>query len=131
MPEEKTLWPRQKEEEPMETDKEINANLSINWQEIPMYEGIPQDQFTGERVSIDSILNKTVGIIDFRTQASQFFEGDYCYIQFLDADNNLAWTTTGSKVLISQLNELRSKHKLPVRAVITKKKRYYTLKKPE
>ena len=98
------------------------------WNDIPEYEGVPSEPFEGEKISIDSILNKKIAILKFRVQPSSFYEGNYILVQIMDAGNNLVWFSTSSKVLEAQLNDLDKKGSLPIRTTITKVKRYYTLK---
>lgn len=136
--EEKILWPKPRkeeseEEEQLEDVKDNNAVLSMNFSEIPQYESVPTESFEGEKISIDSILNKEVAILKFRVMPSSFFEGNFLMCQIMDAENNLAWFTTGSTVLEKQLKDIESKDKLPIRTTIKKvkgqnpTKRYYTL----
>jgi len=99
------------------------------WGEIPQYEEMPIEEFQGDKISIDNVLNKGIAILEFRVLPSAFFEGNYLMVQIMDPEGNLAWFTTGSSVLEKQLNELKKKEKLPIRCKIVKIKRYYTLAK--
>lgn len=101
------------------------------WPDIPKFEAEPMEEYEGQKTSIDNVLNKEIAILKFRVMPSSFFEGDYCLIQIMDPENNLGWFTTGSKVLIAQLNELKEAGKLPIRCKIVKIKRYYSITKPD
>ena len=97
-----------------------------NFNEIPGFEPI-KFEMAGEKVILESLVNKEIAFLDINIFPSSFYEGDYASIQIMNDLNEKQWFRTGSKVLITQLIELKQKGKLPVRATVKKIKRYYTL----
>lgn len=98
--------------------------------EVPKIENdmLGSATFDGERVAIDSVINKEVAIIDFMTAPSSFYEGfDFAAVQFMEEDNLVKWFRTGSKVLIEQLKKLKDNNSLPIRTKLVKVKRYITM----
>ncbi len=78
----------------------------------------------GEKVHLDTVLDKEILITNFRTSKSKFNERDYITIQFNDG-GKLFVVFTGSEVLTNQLKKY--KDKLPFYTTIVKKGRYFTL----
>jgi len=97
-----------------------------NFNEIPEFEPI-KFEMIGEKTILEKVINMQVAFIDINIFPSSFYEGDYASIQILTDLNEKQWFRTGSKILITQLTELKQLGKLPVRATIKKVKRYYTL----
>ena len=81
----------------------------------------------GEKVTVDSVVNKEVAFLDIQVAPSTFYEGDFGTVQIANDLGEKQFFNTSSKVLIAQLTDLKDKAKLPIRATIKKVKRYFTL----
>jgi len=81
----------------------------------------------GDKVKIDSILNKEILITDYRIRNSKFSKnssGKYLTVQFkLDGRKGIFFT--GSDVLIDQMERYGSE--IPFLTIIRKINRYYTM----
>lgn len=98
----------------------------MDYLSIPKFEP-KQIQMDGQQIKIDDVLNKEVAFLDITVMASNFFEGDYGTVQVMDDLGEKKFFRTSSAVLIKQLSDLKAAEKLPIRSVISKIKRYYTL----
>jgi len=78
----------------------------------------------GEKVHLDTVLDKEILITNFRISKSKFNERDYITIQFNNGGKVFV-VFTGSEVLTNQLKKYRDK--LPFYTTIVKKGRYFTL----
>jgi hypothetical protein len=86
---------------------------------------INTDNFSGEKIKINQILNKSIIIIDYKVVKSKFKDKteDCLYLAF-KYNNNLRITFTGSKILINILN-LIQKDDFPFETKIKLKNKGY------
>ena len=98
----------------------------LNEEKIPDYEDFaePMLEFEGDRLKLEEILDIGIIFLDFRIRKSRYFDGQYGVVQVQSGDAK-GWFTTASQVVMDQLTQY--KDKLPFRARITRKGRYYTL----
>jgi len=78
----------------------------------------------GEKVKIESILDKEVLITNFQLRQSHYQKGDYMILQF-QSGGGLKVAFTASEVIRKQVD--KHKDQLPFRGTIIKKNRYFTL----
>jgi len=79
----------------------------------------------GEKVSIDSILNKEILITGFKIGKSKYKENsDYTTVQFVSDDINHVFFT-GSSVIADQIKKYGDK--IPFTTTVQKINKYYTL----
>jgi hypothetical protein len=121
----KEIYPKERGENKMTNSLE---KMPV-WNDIQEYEGLPVEQFEGEKISIDTILNKKIAILKFNIQPSSFYEGNYMHVQIMDEKNDLMWFSTSSSVLEAQLKKLQDQGNFPVKATIVKVKRYLSLRR--
>ena len=107
-------------------DNHLQGDNMVNYLDIEKFEP-KRVSLDGEKTTVDAVLNREVAFLDIIVSPSSFYEGDYAVIQIQDAADNLSWFRTSSKVLITQLSELKKNGELPKRAQIKKEKRYFTL----
>jgi hypothetical protein len=88
-----------------------------------VYEG--PKVFEGEQVQLSELLDKAIVIKDFSELPSKYNDGTFAVV-LAEIDGKTATFSTGSKVLMEQLNKI--KDKLPVRVTIKQPegKKYYT-----
>lgn len=82
----------------------------------------------GEKVKIDTILNKSITILNFKIRKSKYEDNNlhYVTVQFKDEDENIPKIFfSGSNVIIDLLNKYEDK--IPFKTVIKRIDRYYTL----
>jgi len=81
----------------------------------------------GDKINIDSILNKEVELIQFRITKSKYSknESGLCLTLQVKVDERLRVIFTGSEVLIRQLKQYGDH--CPFITIIKKINRYYTL----
>ena len=84
----------------------------------------PQIDLKGERISADHLLNQEIIIREYRKLPSKFGTGEYALVQ-VEWKSKYYVFSTGSGVVLDQLDKI--KEKLPVKATLTKPKRYYKL----
>lgn len=78
----------------------------------------------GDKVKIDSILNKEILITDYQLRTSHFKEDSYIIIQFHD-EGGFKVIFTAASVIRKQIE--RHKDRIPFYGTIVKKNKYYTL----
>lgn len=102
----------------------------INFNEVPDFEPKPIEM-NGEKTTVDALLNKELAFLNIEVFPSSFYEGDFASVEVVDEYNVQYWFRTSSAVLIRQLSDLKKEGKLPVKSIIKKVKKYYTLAKKE
>jgi hypothetical protein len=78
----------------------------------------------GDKVKIDSVLNKEILITDYQIRTSHFKEDSYIIIQFHD-EGGLKVIFTTAVVIKKQIE--KHKDQIPFYGTIIKKNKYYTL----
>ena len=86
---------------------------------------LPQVEREGELVKFDDVVGKEIIVTGFEERDSQYHDGNYVMIDFIEAGRD-QWTTTSSKVIMDQLHLI--KENLPVKCTPKKIKKYYTLR---
>jgi hypothetical protein len=100
------------------------------WEDIPRFES-PQVVLEGEKTDINSVLNREIAVTDIVILPSQFFEGNYITVSFMERDGTKKWFRSSSGILAKQILEMKEKGQLPRRVVIRKIKRYFSIAPPE
>lgn len=83
-----------------------------------------EEPLDGEKKKIAEILNKEILILNFRIQKSKIKDGGYMIVQFELNDKEYVIFTTARRVM-KKLQ--RHKERMPFRATIIQKFRYYTM----
>ena len=84
----------------------------------------PRIDYRGDRITADSLVGQEFILYEYRILPSKFEGGTYALMQ-IEMKGKPYIFSTGSTVVLDQLQQVEGK--LPIKAKLTKQKRYYKL----
>ncbi len=103
--------------------------MTVDWGNLQKFSDFAEkhEKLEGDKVKIDSILNKEIAITGYKIAKSKIKEGqDYLTIQFMyKSENEYRVVFTGSQVLTEQIQEHESN--IPFITTIKKVGNYYCM----